>query len=374
MDNQKKAGFLVLLISLVLAFACCTASSDKKVDLPETDRIDSIELQFSDDSCTVSKIVSIDGKDKDTITELIRTTCKKWRESVNDNPQEVPYVIVNFHTVNQDEDRSLYVYRQDDQYYVEQPYRGRWTTTEELFDLINSYAEKNADHYSTKDITADNVTEIEGILKSAGLSNSDVFEEWVTDTSNINENTGESGFSDADCRMTVMLLAGDSISYDSVNDKYDGDYLMFDIDAIDNKEEYSMLRDKEKLFTTMFGETPYSGGGFADALPDNWKKHGIVFNNEKCSIISIVFKTYDKDEAYVGHTGILIDCQDIADADAKYVFIEKLAFRDPFKVTKLNDKADLIEMLSERSDYTVEEGEPAPAVYENDKQIGELKR
>ena len=277
MDNQKKAGFLVLLISLVLAFACCTASSDKKVDLPETDRIDSIELQFSDDSCTVSKIVSIDGEDKDTITELIRTTCKKWRESVNDNPQEVPYVIVNFHTVNQDEDRSLYVYRQDDQYYVEQPYRGRWTTTEELFDLINSYAEKNADHYSTKDITADNVTEIEGILKSAGLSNSDVFEEWVTDTSNINENTGESGFSDADCRMTVMLLAGDSISYDSVNDKYDGDYLMFDIDAIDNKEEYSMLRDKEKLFTTMFGETPYSGGGFADALPDNWKKHGIVF-------------------------------------------------------------------------------------------------
>ena len=91
---------------------------------------------------------------------------------------------------------------------------------------------------------------------------------------------------------------------------------MFDIDAIENKEEYSMLRDKEKLFTTMFGEIPY----------------------------------------------------------AKYVFIEKLAFGDPFKVTKLNDKADLIEMLSERSDYTVEEGEPAPAVYENDKLIGKLKR
>ena len=102
MDNQKKASFLVLLISLVLAFAGCTGTNDKKVDIPETDRIDSIELQFSDDSCTVSKIVSIDGKDKDTITELIRTTCKKWRKSVNDNPQEVPYVIVNFHTGNQD--------------------------------------------------------------------------------------------------------------------------------------------------------------------------------------------------------------------------------------------------------------------------------
>ena len=374
MDNQKKASFLVLLISLVLAFACCTASSDKKVDLPETDRIDSIELQFSDDSCTVSKIVSIDGEDKDAITELISTTCKKWRESVNDNPQEVPYVIVNFHTVNQDEDRSLYVYKQDDQYYVEQPYRGRWTTTEELFDLISNYSEENADRYSTEDITVDNISEVINILKSAGLTNADVLEEWVTDTSDNNEKTDESGFSDADCRMTVMLLADDSISYDSVNDKYDGDYLMFDIDAIENKEEYSMLRDKEKLFTTMFGEIPYAKGAFAEALPDNWREHGIVFNNDKCSIISIVFKTYDKDEAYVGHTGILVDCRDIADTDSKYVFIEKLAFGDPFKVTKLNEKSDLIEMLSERSAYTVEEGEPVPAVYENDKQIGELKR
>ena len=43
-------------------------------------------------------------------------------------------------------------------------------------------------------------------------------------------------------------------------------------------------------------------------------------------------------------------------------------------MTKLNEKTDLIEMLSERSDYAVEEGEPAPAVYENDKLIGELKR
>ena len=373
---MKRRIFMIIVCSMALSFllAGCASSSDTEVDLPEADNVESIQLQFCDDSCTVSEIVDITDDNKNVITALIKSSCGKWRESVNDNPQEVPYVIVNFHTVNQDEDRSLYVYKQDDQYYVEQPYRGRWTTTEELFDLISNYSEENADRYSTEDITVDNISEVINILKSAGLTNADVLEKWVTDTSNNNENTGESGFSDADCRMTVMLLAGDAISYDSVNDRYDGDYLMFDIDAIENKEEYSMLRDKEKLFTTMFGETPYSGGGFADALPDNWKKHGIVFNNDKCSIISIVFKTYDKDEAYVGHTGILIDCQDIADADTKYVFIEKLAFGDPFKVTKLNDKADLIEMLSERSDYTVEEGEPAPAVYENDKLIGELKR
>ena len=228
--------------------------------------------------------------------------------------------------------------------------------------------------YGTEDITSENVSDVAGILESAELANVDVFEKWVTDSSNISEGNDSSGFSDADCRMTVMLLAGDSISFDSVDEEYTGDYLMFDIDAIENTEEYSVLRDKEDLFTTMFGEIPFTDGGFADALPDKWKKHGIAFNNDKCSIISIVFKTYDRSEAYVGHTGILIDCQDIPDEDADYVFIEKIAFGDPFKVTRLDDKEDLIDLFSERADYTVEDSEPTPVVYENDTMIGELKR
>ena len=228
--------------------------------------------------------------------------------------------------------------------------------------------------YRTEDITADNVSEVAGILESAGLSNVDVFEKWVADSSRLSEEDDSNRFSDADCRMTVMLLAGDSISFDSVEVEYTGDYLMFDIDAIENSEEYSILRDKENLFTTMFGEIPFTDGGFADALPGNWKKHGISFSNDKCSIISIVFKSYDRDEAFVGHTGILIDCQDIPEEDADYVFIEKIAFGDPFKVTRLDDKEDLIDLFSERADYTTEDGEPTPVVYENDSMIGELKR
>ena len=82
----------------------------------------------------------------------------------------------------------------------------------------------------------------------------------------------------------------------------------------------------------------------------------------------------EKEEIFVGHTGILIDTRDVEETDAKYLFIEKLAFGDPFKVTKLNDKVDLISLFSERADYTVEKDEPAPVVYENDKILGELKR
>jgi hypothetical protein len=56
------------------------------------------------------------------------------------------------------------------------------------------------------------------------------------------------------------------------------------------------------------------------------------------------------------------------------LFVEKIAFGDPFKITLFNDENDLIEMLSERPDYTSEEGDHAPVVYKNGERIGELKR
>ena len=238
------------------------------------------------------------------------------------------------------------------------------------------------------DITKENVSQVCEILNEAGLSNVDVFEKWVKDSasgasekgvkdsaSGASEKASEmSGFTDADCRMTVMLLAGELIKYDSVEEDYNGTYLMFDMDAIENKDEYSILKEKKQLFTTMFGEMAISKNGFAETLPENWSKHGINVESDKCSVISILFKAYEEEAAFVGHTGILIDCRNIESVDSNYLFVEKIAFGDPFKITLFNDENDLIEMLSERPDYTSEEGDPAPVVYKNGEIIGELKR
>ena len=226
------------------------------------------------------------------------------------------------------------------------------------------------------DITKENISQVCEILNEAGLSNVDVFEKWVKESaSGASEKASEvSGFNDADCRMTVMLLAGDQIKFDSVEEDYGGTYLMFDVDAIDNNDEYSVLKDKKQLFTTMFGEMAISKNGFAETLPENWSKHGINVESDKCSVISILFKAYEEEAAFVGHTGILIDCRNIESVDSNYLFVEKIAFGDPFKITLFNDENDLIEMLSERPDYTSEEGDPAPVVYKNGERIGELKR
>jgi hypothetical protein len=96
--------------------------------------------------------------------------------------------------------------------------------------------------------------------------------------------------------------------------------------------------------------------------------------SDKCSVISILFKAYEEEAAFVGHTGILIDCRDIKSVDSDYLFVEKIAFGDPFKIILVKDESELVKMLSERSDYTTEEGDPAPVVYKNGEIIGELKR
>ena len=225
-------------------------------------------------------------------------------------------------------------------------------------------------------ITKENVSQVCEILNEAGLSNVDVFEKWVKDSASAAlENESEtSGFNDADCRMTVMLLAGELIKYDSVEQDYNGTYLMFDMDAIENKDEYSILKEKKQLFTTMFGEMAISKNGFAETLHENWSKHGIKIESNKCSVISILFKAYEEEAAFVGHTGILIDCRDIESVDSNYLFVEKIAFGDPFKITLVQDENELVKMLSERPDYTSEEGDPVPVVYKNGERIGELER
>ena len=225
------------------------------------------------------------------------------------------------------------------------------------------------------DITAENLPAVCEVLEESGLSHVDVFEDWVQRYLNGDAEQGDaSGFMDADCRMTVMLLAGDTISSDSIEETYDGTYLMFDVEAIENQEPYSVLKEKKQLFTTLFGEMPIVAGGFQNAFPDNLKKHGIRFDGEGFSVISILFKAYEEENAFVGHTGLLIDCRKTASVDTDYLFVEKIAFSDVYKVTKIQYENQLLEVLSDRPDYTFEEGDPNPLVYRNDKLIGEIKR
>lgn len=223
------------------------------------------------------------------------------------------------------------------------------------------------------DITEENLPAVVTLLENAGFKNTDVFKEWVEIyLAGSESDKKESGFADASCRMLVMLLAGDEIQFRTVENEYEGDYLMFDLNVIDNVKEYSILKSKEGQLTTLFGEMPISIKGYIRAYPENLRRHGIKFNGDKCSVISIVFRTDTKEDAFVGHTGLLIDCRSDSSVDSDYVFLEKIAFGEPYRITQINSDDELLQMFSERSEYTVEKGEPEPLVYKDGRRIGKL--
>ena len=228
----------------------------------------------------------------------------------------------------------------------------------------------NSDPIATGDITKENLADVCGVLEDSGLHNIDVFEKWVNDTNAGGSGTdpvdSDSGFNDADCRMTVLLLAGDDIGYESLEEEYSGTYLMFDLDVIQKNSLYGVLAEKSGLLTTLFGEMEIPESGFRDAFTSNLEKYGIRFDSKKYSVISLVFKAYETDEAFVGHTGILVPYED------EFLFVEKIAFDEPYRVTVVKDEKELIDVLSERPDYTVEDGEPAALVYKNSELIGSL--
>lgn len=232
--------------------------------------------------------------------------------------------------------------------------------------MLPACAKKQTIQIEDGQITKENLSAIVSVLKADGLSNLDVFENWVNVSQE--DELDDSGFRDADCRMTVMLLAGDALQSQSVNEEYTGNYLMFDLDIIENQQEYQILKPKENLFTTIFGETPITDKAIEELYPEVWHIHGITFTNPKVFIISIVFTTFEGDAIFVGHTGILAQYND------GYIFVEKIAFGDPFVVSVVKKPEDLIDLFSSREDYQVLEGDTTPLVYQNAVLLGALKQ
>lgn len=229
-------------------------------------------------------------------------------------------------------------------------------------------------------------------LEKNGLQNTSVYKEWVKDFSDTSAKKTElpqqwtklsdlkgdtfacadywektHNYSDANCRMTAMLLMGDLIKVDNPEKEYNGTYIMMDVDAIENEAKYSMIKDRYYEFTTLFGETAISDIGLVNALPQNWEKHGIHFDAENISLISVVMEDTMSPTAFVGHTGLLIDEGD------HLLFVEKLAFEQPYQATKFNNINELVDMLSSRPEYAAEDGKAPSVICCNNEVIGQVK-
>ena len=221
-------------------------------------------------------------------------------------------------------------------------------------------------------------------LESAGASHVDTFREWTTDfadtagkNAGLEDSWSDPGkmkadigkcmdgweqnhdYSDADCRMTAFLLLDGVLRAESTEDSYEGTYLMFDTEAIDNVDRYESIKENKNMFTTLYGEKSVTDGSH----PEN-----TFSDSDRLSLLSIVIYDPYSDVVFVGHTGVLIKYSDY------YLFIEKIAFEQPYQATRVHNMDELLDIMSLRPEYFGEEGEAGPFVYCNGEYLGTLKK
>lgn len=231
-------------------------------------------------------------------------------------------------------------------------------------------------------------------LESAGASHVDTFREWTTDfadtagkNAGLEDSWSDPGkmkadigkcmdgweqnhdYSDADCRMTAFLLLDGVLRAESTEDNYEGTYLMFDTEAIDNVDRYESIKENKNMFTTLYGEKSVTDGGHPEnTFSDSWKHYGFQVDSDRLSLLSIVIYDPYSDVVFVGHTGVLIKYSDY------YLFIEKIAFEQPYQATRVHNMDELLDIMSLRPEYFGEEGEAGPFVYCNGEYLGTLKK
>lgn len=85
----------------------------------------------------------MNDEDEGAILKKIRTAREKGKTSVNDNLQENPYIIVSIYTKEHKDDKDVYFYKKNGDYYMKQPYTYiGGNISEELYDMLNDYEGK----------------------------------------------------------------------------------------------------------------------------------------------------------------------------------------------------------------------------------------
>ena len=240
----------------------------------------------------------------------------------------------------------------------------------------------------------DTIKEVCRELEAAGVSNVDVFQEWAADfaaSAGNNANLEDAwsdpekmsvdiwkcmdgweqnhDYSDSNCRMTAFLLLDGLLHAETTESRYNGSYLMFDTEAIDNVKRYEIIKENKDMFTTLYGEKSVTDENHPETtFSNNWQHYGFQIDSDRISLLSIVIYDPNSDVVFVGHTGILIKYSDY------YLFVEKIAFEQPYQATKAHDMEELLNILSLRPEYFGEEGEIGPFVYCNGEYIGTLKK
>lgn len=224
---------------------------------------------------------------------------------------------------------------------------------------------------------------IAALLNRVEQFNASVKSEWLTDGFESAAPTGtkydpyemqdewtaaNGSFPGYNCRITAFGLFSEFITAGADQPEVQGeDSLFTDLETISANPD-ALCGDSTAKFCALFAPVNAVDSTEVEAqvkaLQEGWAARGITFTDSKTSMISVIFhdKFSDEDNTlFVGHVGVLLPAE-----DGSLYFIEKVAFQEPYRLVKLQNRTELSDYLMEKYDTSWGQDTTRPFIMEND--------
>ena len=171
------------------------------------------------------------------------------------------------------------------------------------------------------------------------------------------------------CRITAMNLFGDFLSVSADSQINAGEDVLFvDEEALKTDPDAlggSSLADFRALYSSMKAEDTTEIKRHVQTVQEEWASRGVTFReNERIRLITVFFHdkpTEEESLLFVGHVGVLLTAE-----DGTLYFVEKVAFQEPYRLTKFESRAALKSYLMAKYDTGWGQDTTPPFLMEND--------
>ena len=227
-------------------------------------------------------------------------------------------------------------------------------------------------------------TRIRGLFDRVDQFNASVKSEWLTngferavptdtkyDPYEMQDLWAEKNgdFPGYNCRITAFSLFGEFVTVGADQPKTQGeDTLFLDLETL-TEDPAVLCGSGTAPFCALFAPAAAADStetaAQVKALQACWRSRGVTFSdNSGARLISVVLhdRFSDTDNTlFIGHVGLLLPAQD----DTLY-FIEKVAFQEPYRLVKFQNRTELSDYLMEKYDTEWGQDTARPFIMEND--------
>lgn len=176
------------------------------------------------------------------------------------------------------------------------------------------------------------------------------------------------------CRITAFSLMKDNIHI-AHPEQANARELFMDKDALATSPETLLNTQEQQAFESFYSLVPTittkDPAVHSSKIKQSRAEKGISFQTSPASLISVWFHSHlegEEDYLFIGHIGVLIQRKH------DLLFIEKLAFDEPYQASIFSTRTELAHYLRAKYDTAYNQPTASPLLRENDKLLDETCR